>query len=58
MRKVRTALAEFSLAVRTGTYPNPVELPRDERLSGVRSQLSMTLEAIVGPDLRTFRHVR
>lgn len=58
VRKVRTALAEFSLAVRTGTYPNPVELPRDERLSGVRSQLSMTLEAIVGPDLRTFRHVR
>lgn len=58
VRKVRAALAELSLAVRTGSEPNEVELPRGEVLPGVRAQLASALDAVVGPDLRTFRHVR
>ncbi len=58
VRKVRAALAELSLAVRTGARPNEVELPRGEVLAGVRSQLAGVLDSVTGPDLRTFRHVR
>ncbi|WP_052136228.1 FUSC family protein [Saccharomonospora viridis] len=58
VRKVRAALAEFSLTVRTGIEPPPVDLPQGDQLAGVRSQLAMALNVITGPDLHTFRHVR
>ncbi|TLW93095.1 FUSC family protein [Saccharomonospora piscinae] len=58
VRRVRAGLAEFSLCVRTGSEPHTVDLPGEELLSSVRAQLASALEAVDGPDLRTFRHVR
>ncbi|MGW9309332.1 FUSC family protein [Saccharomonospora azurea] len=58
VRKVRAALAEIALAVRTGLKAPEIELPEGEVLADVRTQLTSAVDAVAGPDPRRFRHVR